>query len=136
MKRNIMLVDNSTRVLESLNWLLQDEPYYVFTFDDPLEALSLIEVTEFAVVVADQSMQKISGLEFMQRVKERSPNTVGIIMTDNMKIEKGTAVIKRNHVYGFVKKPLENGKIKHALESAIFHYDINVASGRKKRQCH
>jgi len=53
-----------------------------------------------------------------------------------MKLEKGTAVIKRNHVYGFVKKPLENGKIKHAVESAITHYDINVASGQKKRPCH
>jgi len=80
MKRNIMLVDNSTRVLESLNWLLQDESYYVFTFDDPFEALSLIGLTEFAVVVADLSMQKMNVLEFMQRVKKRSPNTVVIIM--------------------------------------------------------
>jgi len=135
MKRNIMFVDNSTSVLESLKWLLQDEPYYVFAFDDPIEALSLIGLTEFAVVVADQSMQKMSGLEFMQRVKERSPDTVGIIMTDNMKLEKGTDAINRNYVYGFVKKTLDNGKIKHAVESAITHYDINVESGPKKRPC-
>ena len=135
MKRNIMFVDNSTGVLESLKLLLQDEPYYVFSFDDPIEALSLIGVTEFAVIVADQSMQKMSGLEFMQRVKERSPDSVGIIMTDNRQLEKGTEASNRNYVYGFVKKPLDNGKIKHAVESAITHYDINIESGRKKRTC-
>jgi DNA-binding NtrC family response regulator len=135
MKRNIMFVDNSTSVLETLKWLLEDEPYYVFAFDDPIEALNLIGLTDFAVVVADQSMRKMSGLEFMQRVKQRSPDTVGIIMTDNMQLEKGTDAINQNDVYGFVKKPLNNGKIKHAVASALTYYDVNVASRQKKRPC-
>ncbi len=130
-----MFVDTSASHLEALKWLLQDEPYYVFACDDPIEALNLIRLAEFAVIVADQSLQKMSGWEFMQRVKERSPDTVGILITDNMPTAEETGAINQNNVHEFVKKPIDNGKIKHAVANAIIRYDINIESGRGKRPC-
>jgi DNA-binding NtrC family response regulator len=134
MKRNIMLVDNSISVLETLKWLFADEPYYIFACGDPIEALGLIRLAEFAVVVADQSLQKMSGLEFMQKVKKRSPDTLGIIMKDSVHLEKVTGAIHKN-VYGFVEKPLDNGELKHAVANALTHYDTKIANGRSKRPC-
>ena len=51
MKPNIMFVDDSISVLESLRWIFMDEPYHVFAFDNPLEALNAIRAKDFAVVV-------------------------------------------------------------------------------------
>jgi DNA-binding NtrC family response regulator len=79
MKPNIMFVDDSISVLESLRWIFMDESYHIF-FDGPLKALSAIEAKEFAVVVADQSMPEMAGIEFLKKVKQRSPDTVGMII--------------------------------------------------------
>ena len=48
-----------------------DEPYHVFAFNSSLEALSTIRAKEFAVVVTDQSMSKMDGIEFLEQVKQR-----------------------------------------------------------------
>ena len=69
MKHSIMFVDDSVVVLESLRWIFKDEPYYLFTFDNPLDALSAINTMEFAVAVAERTMSKMDGLEFIKRVK-------------------------------------------------------------------
>lgn len=42
--------------------------------------MSAIEAKEFAVVVADQSMPEMAGIEFLKKVKQRSPDTVGMII--------------------------------------------------------
>ena len=80
MKTNIMFVDDSISVLESLKWIFMDEPYHIFLFDSPLKALKAIDSKEFSVVVADQSMPEMTGIEFLKKVKQRSPDTVGMIM--------------------------------------------------------
>ena len=124
MKPNIMIVDNSTSVLESLKWVFMEEPYYLFAFDSPLDALSVIKSLEFAVVVADQSMNEMAGIEFLEKVKQRSPDTKGIIMYGF--VEPDTASNPINHI--FIKKPLDINEIKQVVAIAIARYEINVES--------
>ena len=46
MKFNVMIVADSKSVLEYLRQLFMDEPYYLFTFDNPLDALKVIRTLE------------------------------------------------------------------------------------------
>ena len=128
MKPNIMFVDDSINVLESFRWIFKDEPYNVFAFDNPLEALNAIRVKEFAVVVADQSMSEMDGIEFLGKVRQRSPDTAGIIMYGF--VEPNTA--SNPTINQFVKKPLDNDEIKQAVAIAIARYEINVQSRRER----
>jgi len=128
MKFNIMIVDDSKSVLESLQWLFMDEPYYLFTFDNPFEALKVIRSLEWAVVVADQSIPKMGGLEFLKRVRADSPHTMGIIMTDDNEITRELDTSYSECVYRFVKKPLKKNEIKQAVKMAIAYYKTNVGS--------
>lgn len=130
MKKNIMFVDNSASVLESVEWLFKGEPYSIFTFNDPFKALGAIEAAEFAVVVADQSMQEMDGLEFIKRVKEKSSDTVTIILYAFIEPETARDAMKQEEVYLFVKKPIDNDKIKQAVAMALVHYQINIESRR------
>ena len=66
MKFNVMIVADSKSILECLQRLFMDEPYYLFTFENPLDALNVIRTLEWAVVVSDQSIPRINGLEFLQ----------------------------------------------------------------------
>ena len=131
MKNSIMLVDESAIALESLKWIFKDEPYHFFTFDDPNDALSVIGAVEFAVVVAERSMKNMDGLEFLKRVKEKSPHTLGIIMASYSGFSDVLDVIVTGCVYRFVKKPLDNSEIKQAVKVAVNRYEINAQNKRE-----
>ena len=105
-----------------------DEPYHVFTFDNPFEALSAIESKEFAVVVADQSMPEMAGIEFLEKVKQRSPDTEGMIMYGFVEPETASNAINRGVVNRFIEKPLDINEIKQAVAIASARYEINVES--------
>jgi DNA-binding NtrC family response regulator len=125
MKFNVMFVDDSMSVLESLQWLFMDEPYYLFAFDNPLDALKVIRSLEWAVVVADRSIPKMGGLEFLKRVRADSPHTMGIIMTDDNEITGELDTSYSGCIYRFVKKPLKKYEIKQAMKMAIAYYEMN-----------
>jgi DNA-binding NtrC family response regulator len=128
MKPNIMFVDDSYSVLESLKWIFKDEPYYLFAFDNPFAALRAIKTLEWAIVVADLYMPYMDGLEFLKMVQKKSPHTMGIIMTGYTENSELLNKLYPNCVYQFVKKPLDNREIKQAVETAITQYEINVGS--------
>ena len=125
MKFNVMFVDDSMSVLESLQWLFMDEPYYLFAFDNPLDALKVIRSLEWAVVVADRSIPKMGDLEFLKRVRADSPHTMGIIMTDDNEITGELDTSYSGCVYRFVKKPLKKYEIEQTVKMTIAYYEIN-----------
>ena len=128
MKPNIMFVDDSISVLEYLKWMFKDEPYYIFTLDNPYDALNVINTIGWAVVVAERYMKNMDGLEFLKKVRERSPNTMGIIMTGYTESIEAFDKLYPDCVCQFVKKPLDNTEIKQAVKSAVAQYELNVES--------
>jgi DNA-binding NtrC family response regulator len=128
MKFNVMIVADSKSILECLQRLFMDEPYYLFTFENPLDALKVIRTLEWAVVVSDQSIPRINGLEFLKKVRANSPHTMGIMMCDDNEITGELDASDSECVYRFVKKPLKKNEIKQAVKTAIAYYETNVGS--------
>jgi DNA-binding NtrC family response regulator len=128
MKFNVMIVADSKSILECLQRLFMDEPYYLFTFDNPLDALKVIRTLEWAVVVLDQSIPRINGLEFLKKVRANSPHTMGIMMCDDNEITGELDASDSECVYRFVKKPLKKNEIKQAVKTAIAYYETSVGS--------
>ena len=128
MKPNIMFVDDSISVLEYIQWMFKDEPYYIFTLDNPFDALNVINTLEWAVVVAERYMKNIDGLDFLKKVRARSPHSVGIIMTGYTESIDAFGKLYSDCVYEVVKKPLDSLEIKQAVKSAITQYELNVKS--------
>jgi len=126
MKFNIMFVDDSISVLESLQWIFKDEPYSVFFSDNPLDALQVTNTLEWAVVAADQSMQNMDGLEFLKRFQAKSPRTMGIIMTGYNEMKGAMDTLSPGCAYRFVKKPLNHIEIKKAVKTAISDYETHT----------
>jgi DNA-binding NtrC family response regulator len=131
MKPNIMFVDDSISVLKSLRWIFMDEPYHFFPFVNPLKALKAIDSKQFAVVIADQSMPEMSGMDFLKKVKQRSPDTVGIIMSGFVKPETASSAKNCGVVNRFIEKPLDINEIKQAVALALTRYKINMESRRE-----
>jgi DNA-binding NtrC family response regulator len=109
-----------------------DQPYHVFAFNSPHEALCAIEGKEFAVVVAEQSMTKMDGIEFLNKVKQRSPDTEGIIMYGFVKPKTASGAITNRNIYRHIKKPLDINEIKKAVAVVLVGYGINVENRRAR----
>ncbi len=126
MKPNIMVVDDSYSVLESIKWVFMDEPYYLFSFASPIDALSVINSLKFSVVVADQSMTEMDGIDFFKKAKQKAPNTIGIIMTSHLDFDEALNALDTGLIYRCIKKPWNDLGLKKAVKMAVAHYEINT----------
>lgn len=118
MLQKIAFIDDEKNVLESLKWLFNDEPYQLFTFNNPAEALDKIMEDEFAVVVSDQVMPEIEGTKLLQNIKKKWPETECIIMTAHS-INK----IENTNNFRIISKPWDINKFKLAIRDAVSKYE-------------
>jgi DNA-binding NtrC family response regulator len=98
-KPNIIVVDDESRMRESLKILLRDKDYRIGTFSNGHEALNFLEENECDLVLLDLMMPVMDGYQVMTRLKERYPDLAVIIMTGHSSIESAIrAQIGRAHV--------------------------------------
>ncbi len=126
MEHNIVFVDDEINVLEALRWVFRDEPYNTFTFNHPSELLKNMEKEDFTVVVADQVMPEIEGIELLQMVKQRKPSTVCIIMTAQPELKIVINAMNQGNIYKFISKPWDIMELKATIKNAIEHYELKA----------
>jgi len=126
MKPNVMVVDESSSALESIKWVFRDEPYYLFAFASPLDALSVIDSLKFSVVMADQTMSEMDGIDFFKKARQRAPNTLGIIMTSYLDFDRALEALDKGLIYHFIKKPWNYLGLKETVKMAVEQYEINA----------
>ena len=130
MSRNIAFIDYESNILESLKWLFKEEPYHLYTFRNTLEALKMVKEEEFALVVADQHIPEMGGINFLQKVKEFQPNTVCMIMTALQDIDTAADAMGRKNIYRIIFKPWDNRELKIMVKDAISYYEKNRHAGK------
>lgn len=128
MSKNILLVYHVADALKSFKWVFKDETYYAFVFDHPSEALKIMEGIQFDLVIFIQSLPETDGLEFLQKVKLKFPDTTGIIMGCSNDLEEVANIVRLGYDYIIVEKPWDTKKLQKAVEMAVVNYKSKVAS--------
>ena len=77
-RHTILVVDDESSYVESVKDLLRRQ-YRIFGTTDPFEALSILDEREVHIVLADQRMPKMSGIELLRRVRDKHPETIRVI---------------------------------------------------------
>ncbi|CAN2041706.1 hypothetical protein GMMP15_560109 [Candidatus Magnetomoraceae bacterium gMMP-15] len=126
MSDKVVFVDDESRILKVLKRLFMDEPYEIFTFESPINALEQMKKNEIAVVVSDQRMPDMKGTEFLEKVRENWPDTVRIILTGYADLEAAIDSINKGYVYRFINKPWDDTQFKMEVEQAVDHYKLVV----------
>ncbi|MBN2059624.1 MAG: response regulator, partial [Deltaproteobacteria bacterium] len=126
MNRKIAFVDDEINVLESIRWMFKDNSYDINTFLNPFEFLEKFEEENFAVVVADQVMPGIEGIQLLQQVKDRRPSTVCIIMTAHANIDIAINAMNQGNIFRFITKPWDVMEMKAAVKNAIDRYELET----------
>jgi DNA-binding NtrC family response regulator len=118
MRDKILIVDDDEFVLACFERLLARQ-FDIETVSGPHAALEAIqERGPFAVVLSDLRMPGMDGVQLLQRVKELSPNTVGIVLSGNVDARD----IESCAVYKVLDKPCPTSDLTNTLIAAIGHH--------------
>jgi len=121
---SVVIVDDEVNVLKACVRLFRNEPYNIFTTADYSEALYVIGNQNIKVVLSDQRMPGISGVEFLRLVKEEKPEVIRILFTGYADIQAAEAAINEGEVYRFINKPWKDENLRVVVRDAIQRYDL------------
>jgi len=119
----VLVVDDERDNLDAFRFNFR-KSFRVLTAGSGAEALELLDANDVAVVVADQRMPRMTGLELLREVNQRSPDTVGIILTAFTDTEVLIEAISLGHVYRYITKPWDAKELRAVLTQAIERFDL------------
>ncbi|MGZ5087912.1 MAG: protein kinase domain-containing protein [Usitatibacter sp.] len=113
----LLFVDDDERVLNALRSLFRNE-YHVYTALGGEEALALVKRHAIPIVVSDQRMPGMSGVDLLRQVRAESPRTVRMLLTGYSDLAALVGSINEGEVFRFVRKPWDNDEIRANVSDA------------------
>lgn len=117
-KARILFIDDEKRVLNAMRGLLRRE-YELFLTSEGAEAIRLVQEHDIDVIVADQRMPGMTGIEVLGRVKECAPRTVRILLTGYADPSAVEGSINIGEVFRFLSKPCAPQLLRETLALAV-----------------
>lgn len=122
--RALLCVDDEANILSSLKRLLRKEHYKLFTANNAQEGLELMKRENIQVVISDQRMPDITGVEFLKQVKKLYPSTVRVVLSGFGDLGTIVLAINQGEIYRFLTKPWCDETLKADIRQCFEHYDI------------
>jgi len=116
-KANILFVDDEERVLRSLEMLFRNR-FKVYTTTDGNEAVDICRRDRIHVIVSDQRMPAITGVEVLRRVREVSPNTMRLLLTGYSDLEAIVNSVNEGEIFRYLTKPWSAKEIANTVNQA------------------
>ncbi len=111
----IVCLDDEAQILSALRRLLRNEPYEFLATDRPDVALAWVVERRAEIVIADQRMPGISGLEVLETVRLCSPETVRVMLTAQSDLTEVLQVRGIDAIERLVRKPWDGEELKRTL---------------------
>ncbi len=120
----LLIVDDEPQIISAVRRLLLDEHITILAASSGKEALSLLGSHEVAVMLTDNCMPEMSGLELLNEAKKTSPDTVRLMMTGNADLQVALKAINEGEVYRFIVKPWHNQELSAMIMAAFNRYQL------------
>jgi serine/threonine-protein kinase len=115
---HVLFVAGDERILMALRSLFGRE-YDVVTATDGEQALAAMQGRVFDVVVSDERMPTMTGVELLQRMRELAPDTVRILLAGRSDLAATAAAINDGEIFRFVRKPWDDSGLAAILAEAV-----------------
>ena len=139
-RRRILLVDDDSNALSALARVLRGEGVEVLTASSGSDGLLAIQRAPVDLVIADQEMPGMSGIEFLRRVREACPDTVRFMLTGQATLRLAIQAINDGAIARFLTKPCHPAELNAAIRQELQKRDLVVESRRLlhtiRRQSH
>lgn len=121
MNARILFVDDDPNLIEALKRTLRKQPYEIFTALSAKDGLKLLDEQEIDVVVSDNDMPGMSGVEFLTRVRSAHPGTVRVMLTGRASLQSAIEAINEGEIFRFIVKPCDAGSLNRVLVQGVKH---------------
>lgn len=127
MTYKIMIVDDEPVNLRTLTRLFR-QYYEVVTAESGSEALRLLEQHNVALLISDQRMPEMTGIELMKRTVALRPHMVKVLLTGYTDVSALIETINSGLVYRYLTKPWNNDDLKITVARALEYYESTKTS--------
>lgn len=126
---SLLVVDDEPDLVHSVQDLLRRD-YHVFGATRASEGLRILEQEPIHIVMTDQRMPEMTGIEFLRILRDRYPDTVRLLFTAYTDLKTVIDAINQGSVYRYITKPWEPQDLLAVLRQAVEHY--NLVAERKR----
>ena len=120
MKAKIVVADDEPRIRKMICRLLMDEGYEVMPVENGREAVEALLSFQPDVILLDQQMPVMTGVEALEEIKQIAPNQVVLFVTAFGSISLAVDAVKKG-AYDFIEKPFDNDKLLLTVGRAVEH---------------
>jgi diguanylate cyclase (GGDEF)-like protein len=116
--RTLLLVDDEENILNALRRLLRRDGYHILTAGGGAEGLKKLAENTVDVIVSDQRMPHMTGVEFLRRAKELYPESIRLCLSGYTELQSITDAVNEGAVYRFLTKPWDDEQLRgHVAEA-------------------
>jgi response regulator RpfG family c-di-GMP phosphodiesterase len=127
MADKILLVDDEQNVLQGLRRQLRGQ-FDIDIANSGIEALKCCQAQgPYAVVVSDMQMPGMNGVQFLQRLREISPDSIRVMLTGNADQHTAAAAVNEGEIFRFINKPCPADTLARTLQAGIAQHQLVMA---------
>lgn len=115
----LLIVDDDENILKSIKRTFMDDNYDILTATSGQEGMTILKNHNVDLVVSDQKMPGMSGVEFLEAVKKSYPEILTIMLTAHADIEIAIKAINEAGIYKFILKPWDNFDLRITIKRAL-----------------
>jgi two-component system response regulator HupR/HoxA len=119
----ILIVDDEPAILESLELTLGGD-YRVLTVPSGEAGLEVLKQHDVALIITDQVLPSMSGVEFLERAIEINPRAIRMMLTGYADIGSLVRAINEGRIYRYISKPWEPDEVRLNVKRALEAFDL------------
>ena len=124
---SLLVVDDEPYILTALASFLHGD-YEVLTADSVETAQRILRDREIDLILTDQKMPHMSGVQLLEWVKEHSPRTVRLMMTGFAELDEAVDAINKGQVFRYLFKPWKSEELREVLNGAAHTFILERAN--------
>lgn len=132
--RTLLLVDDEDNIVASLRRLLRRDGYTIITASGGEEGLRRLADHEVDVIVSDQRMPGMTGVEFLRRAKALYPHTIRMVLSGYTELQSIIDAVNEGAIYKFLTKPWEDERLRQHVAEAFRQKDLEDENRRLAHQ--
>jgi response regulator RpfG family c-di-GMP phosphodiesterase len=126
----LLIVDDEEIVVAALSETLRREGYQIVTTMNPVAALEMLGRDTFSVIISDQQMPQLSGLELLVQAKELQPEATRILITAVLDLDTVIDAINKGEVHRFIVKPWIREELLVTVKNAAQRHELVVKNAQ------
>ena len=120
----ILIVDDEPVVLSALQQTLERERFHVVACSSPTKALAILNERDFAVIISDQKMPEMLGLDFLIESRRIRPYASRILITAVLSLPTIVDAINKGEIFRFVAKPWLREELIATVRNAVQRHEL------------